>query len=127
MPRIITNQHEATRNIVEAVPLSDLCWSLLAIAMMHPSNPKQGLFEPLDAPKHHDLLVKATSPPSWEKTWLGSVPVIGPYLNVYYVGAVLYRTKYEAVADFLAEDLETVSEEWIGKKVGLKEKRKKDV
>jgi hypothetical protein len=126
IPKSFVNQHQATRDIVEAIPLNDLRWSLLAIAMMDPSNPKQGPFEPLDVPQPHGLLVKATSPPGWEKTWLGSVPVIGPYLNVFYVGLVIYRTKYEDVADFLAEDLETGSEEWVGKKVGLKGKSKKD-
>jgi hypothetical protein len=127
MPRIIVEQHEATRDVVEAIPLSELRWSLLAIGMMDPSNPKQGVFELLDEPYHHELLVKATSPPGWEKTWLGSVPLTGPYLNWLYVGLVIYRTKYEDVADFLAEDLESGSEEWVGKKVGVKQTSKKDV
>lgn len=127
MPRMIVEQHEATREVVEAIPLSELRWSLLAIGIMDPLNPKQGVFELLDKPHHHDLLVKATSPPGWEKTWLGSVPLIGPYLNWLYVGLVIYRTKYEDVADFLAEDLESGSEEWVGKKVGVKQKSKKDV
>jgi hypothetical protein len=40
---------------------------------------------------------------------------------------VLYRTKYEDVADFLAEDLEKEGSKWIGERVGMKEKSKKDV
>jgi hypothetical protein len=32
---------------------------------------------------------------------------------------------YEDVADFLAEDLELGNEEWLGKKVGLKQLTKK--
>ncbi len=40
---------------------------------------------------------------------------------------VHYQTRYEAVADFLGEDLETEDSKWIGKKVGVKEKSKKDV
>jgi hypothetical protein len=120
-------QHQATRDVVEAIPLSELRWSLLAIAMMDPSDPKQGVFELLDNTKPHDLLVKATSPPGWEKTWLENVPVIGPYLNVLYICFVIYRTKYEHVADFLAGDLDSGSDDWVGKKVGVKQKSEKDV
>jgi len=126
-PKRAVEQHQATRDVVEAIPLDELRWSLLAIAMMSPTNPKQGVFELLDAPQRHDLLVKATSPPGWERTWLGSVPLIGPYLNVFYAGLVTYRTKYEDVADFLADDLESGSDEWVGKKVGVKQKSKRDV
>ena len=94
---------------------------------MVPLDPKQGLFEPINASQSHDLLVGATAPPAWESTWLGSVPLIGPPLNAIYVCLVLYPTKYEAVADLLAEDLEKENSEWIGKKVGMKEKRRKDI
>jgi hypothetical protein len=48
-------------------------------------------------------------------------------LNAIYVCLVLYPTKYEAVADFLAEDLEKENSEWIGKKVGMKKKSRKDI
>jgi hypothetical protein len=127
MPKIAGNQHEATRAVVEAIPAHDLRWSIYATSIMVPSDPKQGLFEPLNAPQPHGLLVEAGSPPGWEKTWLGSVPLIGPYLNAFYAVLVIYRTKYEAVADFLAEDLEKESNEWVGKKVGLKEESRKGV
>jgi hypothetical protein len=49
------------------------------------------------------------------------------YLNPLYMILVHYQARYEAVADFLAEDLEKEDSEWIGKKVGVKEKSKKDV
>ncbi|KAH8787045.1 hypothetical protein F5882DRAFT_461726 [Hyaloscypha sp. PMI_1271] len=99
----------------------------IAVTRMVPLDPKQGLFEPINASQSHDLLVGATAPPAWESTWLGSVPLIGPPLNAIYVCLVLYPTKYEAVADLLAEDLEKENSEWIGKKVGMKEKRRKDI
>jgi len=51
MPRMIVEQHEATRDVVEAIPLSELRWSLLAIGIMDPLNPKQGVFELLDKPR----------------------------------------------------------------------------
>jgi len=123
------NQHQATRDVVEAIPIQDLNWTILAVAQMSPAdrNNKKGPFKLLDNPQTHDLLLEANSPPGWEKTWLGSIPFFGPYLNVIYLGLVVYRTKYEDVADFLAEDLEKEDSQWIGKKVAMKEKSKKDV
>lgn len=126
MPKTGVNQHTGTRDVVEAIPLSKLKWSLYGSAWMY-SNRKQGQFEPLDAPIPHDLLVKANSPPGWEKTWVERIPLIGVYLNPFYMLIVHYKTRYEAVADFLGEDLEKEDSEWIGKKVGVKEKSKKDV
>lgn len=127
MPKFAGNQHDATRAVVEAISTRDLKWSIYATAMMYPENSKQGPFELLDAPRPHSLLASASSPPGWEKTWLERVPLIGVFLNTFYIGLVVYRTRYEAVADFLAEDLERGSEEWVGKKVGLKEGGKKVV
>ncbi|KAE9365979.1 hypothetical protein N431DRAFT_472553 [Stipitochalara longipes BDJ] len=127
MPRFASNQHQATRDVVEAIPIQDLKWLLLAVAQMSPANRKQGLFEPLDAPQYHDLLLEATSSPGWEKTWLSSIPLIGLFLHAVYCGLVPFRTKYEDVADFLAEDLEKGDSQWIGRKVGMKEKSRKDV
>lgn len=126
MPKTGTNQHTGTRDIVEAIPLSELKWSLYGSAWMY-SDRKPGPFELLDTPIPHDLLVKATSPPGWVKTWVERIPFIGVYLAPFYMVMVHYRTKYEAVADFFAEDLEKEDSEWIGKKVGVKEKSKKDV
>ena len=57
---------------------------------------------------------------------MGSIPLIGPYLDVWFNAIVTYATRYEAVADFLAEDLERGSEEWVRMKVGLKEKSRKE-
>ena len=128
-PRFAINQHQATRDVVEAVPIQDLKWSILAVAQMSPTDRdhKRGPFNLLDRPQTHDLLLEATSPPGWEETWLGSIPFFGPYLNFIYLGLVAYRTKYEDVADFLAEDLEKEDSRWISKKVAMKEKSKKDV
>jgi hypothetical protein len=35
-----------------------------------------------------------------------------------------YATELENVADFLAEDLESGSMEWVGRKVGMKQREK---
>jgi len=125
------------RDVVEANPTEDLRWSLLGVAQMVPSNPafapftppprrpnKEGVFGLLDAPQPHNLMLKATAPPAWENTWLLKIPWIGPYLNLFVIVLWQYQTKYEDVADFLAEDLKSGSEEWVGLKVGMKEKGK---
>jgi len=127
MPSLGVVQHSLTRDVVQAVPLSELTWSLLAIGGMYPSNRKQGLFEPIVSRKSHDLLVKAGSPPAWETTWLECLPFIGHFLNFFYIFITRFQTKYEDVAEFLAEDLKTGSGEWVGKTVGVKQKSKKNV
>jgi len=123
-PRFAGSQHAATRDVVEAVPLADLRWSLLCVAMMRPADPKQGVFELLDAPRHHDLLLKASAPPAWKNNWLINIPWIGGYFNGFITALREYQTEYEDVADFVAEDLEKGSEEWLGLKVGMKERAK---
>lgn len=117
-------QHDATREVVESVPLSDLRWSLICVALMKDGDTSKAAFELLDAPKHHNLVLKATSPPAWENTWLMWIPLIGMFLNLWVVILTQYTTTYEDVADFLAEDLESGSEEWIGMRVGYKDKKK---
>jgi len=128
IPRPAYAQHEATRQVVESVPVSDLRWSLICVAMMKPGNQNQGVFQLLDAPRHHNLVLKATSPPAWENTRVILIPLIGVFLNLWVVLFEQYTTTYEDVADFLAEDLESGTEEWIEMRVGMKDKNKiKDV
>ncbi|KAG0645356.1 hypothetical protein D0Z07_8896 [Hyphodiscus hymeniophilus] len=116
--------HEGTRKVVEAVRVSDLRWSLICVAMMEPANPNQGLLELLDTPSHHNLVLQAKSPPAWKNTWLIWIPFVGMFLNFLVVVLGQYKTKYEDVADFLSEDLESGSEQWIGMRVGMKDKAK---
>ncbi|CZR57960.1 uncharacterized protein PAC_07850 [Phialocephala subalpina] len=128
MPKFAAVQHDATRTVVEAIPTTDLRWSLLAIAMMYPIDPKQGIFEPIEKIEPHGLLVSAGSPPGWRDHWLGRLWWIGPYLNVWRAALGDYGTHYENVADFLAEDMEWGGDERVGKRVALKEHwGKKDI
>lgn len=53
-----------------------------------------------------------------------SLPFIGVYLNLWVVIFGQFGTKYEDVADFFAEDLENGSQEWVGLRVGMKDKEK---
>jgi len=92
--------------------------------MMHPLDPEQAVFKALDAPRPHNLLLGDTTALAWVDSWWSKIPFIGKYINVWAVVLSQYATKYEAAADFLAEDLEKESKEFIGLKVGMKEKPK---
>ena len=117
--------HTGTKNVIEPIPIEDLRWSLICVAMMNPADPKQTTFDLLEAPRGHNLLLKHTSPPAWENTWLFKIPWIGPILNLWVLILGKFNTKYEDVADFMAGDLENgSSSEWVGKKVGMKDKDK---
>lgn len=116
--------HIGTRDVVEAVPLSDLRWSLIAVAMMYPTKPRQTVFDLLEAPLLHNLVLEADSAPGWEDTWLKNIPWIGLSLNMFINVLRSYGTYYEDVADFLAGDLASGGEEWMGAKVGMKDKGK---
>jgi hypothetical protein len=114
-------QHDSTRAVIEAIPVEDLHWSLLAVSMMSPANPNQGPFEPISKIRPNGLLVGSTTPPGWSDHWLGRVPFVGHFLNILRTIIVDYSARYESVADFLAEDLESGGDRWLGQKVALKE------
>ncbi|PVH80268.1 hypothetical protein DL98DRAFT_459940 [Cadophora sp. DSE1049] len=127
VPRLAMAQHGATRDVMEVIPTTDLKWSLLAITRMTPRDPKQGLYQPLEEPQQHNLLSQATTIPDWHGSWMEAIPFIGPFFYFIYVAWGPYCVEYEAMADFLAEDLAIGGEKWIGKKVAVKMKRgKKD-
>jgi hypothetical protein len=120
LPHIATVQHQSTVRILEAIPVSELRWACLFVAMMTPA--LSGI-EPLPAPWRHSLVLRADEPPRWKDSWIRNVPLVGDYLNLLLV-VPQYTTELEDVADFLAEDLESKSVEWVGRKVGMKQKEK---
>jgi len=117
-------QHDATRKVIEPISLEDLRWSLFCVAMMYPLDPKQTVLELLEAPRPHNLLLGKTFQPGWVDTWWSNIPFIGNLINMMVVALTQYNTTLEAAADFLAEDLEKDSGEFIGSRVGMKEKPK---
>lgn len=95
-----------------------LHWSLLCIAIMRPATLA---IEPLATPRKHKLLVGAGTPPGWEDSWAKGMPLVGVYLNLV-IGVARSTTELEDVADFMAEDLESGSGEWMGEKVGIRQR-----
>lgn len=94
--------------------------------MMCHEDPKRKIYDLLESPNTHNLLTQASIPPSWHDTWWNKIPIIGRVINIAVITLKYYWATYESVADLLAEDLEKESEEWIGKKVGYKQKALKD-
>jgi len=118
LPSVASEQHRGTSVVVEAVPLFTLQWSMLCVAVMKPAT---HAIEPLATPRKHKLLVGAGTPPGWVDSWVKGMPLVGVYLNLV-IGVARSTTELEDVADFMAEDLESGSGEWMGKKVGIKQR-----
>lgn len=80
-------------------------------------------FPPPEEVSAENMVAKADSPPAWKETF-GSFPLVGTYLNIL-AQAPTYTTTLESCADFMAADLENgLRSEWIGRRVGVKEKAK---
>ncbi|KAG9234469.1 hypothetical protein BJ875DRAFT_461446 [Amylocarpus encephaloides] len=118
-------QHDATRQVVEAIPTSQLQWSLLCVGRMQDADPKCKVHGLLDSPHPHNLLTEATFAPRWETTWVSKIPLVGIYVDIWIVIVTKYKAKYEEVADFLAGDL-VGEKKWVGMKVGYKQENPKD-
>lgn len=120
LPAIITMHGRPTAAVLDAIPTSDLEWSLLCVTKMVPVSKD---ITPLTSPRTHDLDSAIGSPPSWNTHFVRSVPFIGAFLNLL-VQVPAYMTKLEEVADFISEDLEKSTDEFVGQKVGLKGRAK---
>jgi hypothetical protein len=104
--------------VLEAIPLSQLRWSLLCVAGMKPA---AATIAPLPAPRAHHLIAKAETVAGWEDYWVRKLPRVGTWANLMLHVLHGYTTSLEDVADFLAEDLESESQQWVGNKVGIKQ------
>jgi hypothetical protein len=74
-----------------------------------------------NGPKKHNLAIAADVSPDWIYHWYGKIPFIGWLLDLV-VGLTQCTTSYENVADVIAEDLEKATDEFVGHKLGYKEK-----
>ena len=89
---------------------------------MPPKYPAAKFPQPADV-SGGNLVAKADSPPAWKNSFRGW-PLIGIYLNILSQAQSYYTTLEDSV-DFMAADLEKgLKSEWIGKRVGAKEKAK---
>lgn len=86
--------------------------------MLHPSSHLPKIF-----PQPNTLNATADAPPDW-KAIFQSIPLIETYLNIVAQAQSYYATMRSCM-DFMDADLEKgLQSEWIGKRVGVKEKVK---
>ena len=64
------------------------------------------------------LIANATTPPSWQDSWIKYVPLLGKVL-LCAMNAARYETSLEQNAEFIASDLETYESRWSGVTVGV--------
>ncbi|KAI9732966.1 MAG: hypothetical protein M1818_007399 [Claussenomyces sp. TS43310] len=114
--------HKQNYQLIKSQPADILAWSLFCASNMSPKyNTPQ--FPPSADASASNLVAKADAPPAWVQKYR-SVPLIGNYLNIM-AQAQSYYSVLEHCVDFIAADLEKgLESEWIGKRVGVKEKSK---
>jgi hypothetical protein len=114
--------HKRNYLIIKSHPADILAWSLFCASTISPKyNTPQ--FPPSADTFASNLVAKADAPPAWVEKYR-SMPLIGNFLNIM-AQAQSYFSVLENCVDFIAADLEKgLESEWIGKRVGVKEKSK---
>lgn len=114
--------HKPNYMVIKSQPTDKLAWSLFCASDMPPKH-KTPQFPPHMDTSASNLVAKADTPPAWAEKYR-RVPLIGGYLNIM-AQAQDYFCVLENCVDFIATDLEKKLEsEWIGKRVGVKERSK---
>jgi len=114
--------HKKTYNLIKSYTPDNIAWSLFCASNLPPRYPDPKFPQPSDV-SGDNLIAKADTPPAWKNSFR-SWPLIGIYLNIMSQAQSYYTTMEDSV-DFMATDLEKgLKSEWIGKRVGAKEKKK---
>lgn len=64
------------------------------------------------------LVANGMTPPGWQDSWLKHIPLIGKSI-VAGMNASRYEVTLEQVADFIASDLESGDDHFVGMSVGV--------
>ncbi len=101
--------HRTTFPTLALRPTAAVAWSAMCPAAMQPSTHAVAQFKTeFGGPKV----------PNWRDTFLW-LPLLGRYLNAFYVGGVYMTTTYDAVAGFMADDFVLgLDSQLVGRKVG---------
>jgi hypothetical protein len=114
--------HKQNYLLIKSHPADILAWSLFCASDISPKYDTPQFPAPADV-SASNLMAKADAPPAWVEKYR-SVPLIGNYLNIMAQAQSCYAV-LENCVDFMAADLEKGFEsEWIGKRLGVKEKSK---
>ncbi|EED15156.1 hypothetical protein TSTA_046100 [Talaromyces stipitatus ATCC 10500] len=114
--------HKPNYQLIKSYAADDLAWSLFCANELIPKYDTPQYPAPADC-SANNLVVQADSPPAWSNKFC-KIPLIGGYLNVM-AQAQEYFAVLENIVDMIAADLEKgLNSEYVGKRVGVKEKSK---
>ncbi len=122
LPNFVSKHHQVTERMFKAIPVTDLRWTVLCVAMMYPV--KEHIVE-LKQPYGNSLSVAVDTVPDTMDHWSRHIPFLGDWFNL----IPLIRscsTDLEEVADLIAEQLEVEScDQNIGQFIGMKKSKSK--
>lgn len=119
-PFFAAEHHRGTDRQLKKVRVEELEWSLLCVAWMWPES---RVVDVSEGPRGHDFLVTVKVCPDWQGSWVGSLPLVGRSLDLFWSGNQ-YTTWLEDVADLVAEDLASGDKKYVGQFVGFKDRAK---
>ncbi|KAK0641819.1 hypothetical protein B0T16DRAFT_420572 [Cercophora newfieldiana] len=101
--------HRTTFPTLAERPTEAVAWSVMCPAMMQPSDHKVAAYE---------TEFGGPTVPNWRDTFLW-IPLLGKYINAFFMGWAYMTTTYDRVANFLAEDFNRgLDSPIVGQKVG---------
>lgn len=100
---------------LQAQSSEHLQWSLFCPSVMLPASKT---IEPLDTPHGNPLLTTKDEPPSFQDFYISWIPFLGPLITTM-GNASRYNTKLEDCADFIAADLRSGENTFVGHRVGV--------
>ncbi|KAL8790395.1 MAG: hypothetical protein Q9195_006351 [Heterodermia aff. obscurata] len=108
-------EHVQTFAFLQSKPSENLQWSMLCPATMVPANQN---VEALTTPRGNPLLAAKDVPSNFRDFYISWVPFLGPLVTIM-GNAPKYNTKLEDCADFIAADLKSGGETFVGHRVGI--------
>lgn len=108
-------EHRGNVALLRDLPSNTIHWSMLC-----PSNllPESDDFSVPTNSTHGKLVASASTPPNWNDSWLRHIPLIGKAI-VCGMNISRYDVTLEQVADFIASDLESGEDRYVGFPVGV--------
>lgn len=112
--------HKVDLALLQSLPTGAMRWTMLCPSVMTPASQNLGL--PAHG-KKNGLIAKARTLPEWQDSWVKHIPLLGNFLWCG-LNASRYSTTLEDNAEFIADDLDKGTDEWVGQKVGVIEAAK---
>ena len=108
-------EHRQNLHLLKSLPPDTLDWSMLCPSTMTPES------SDINVPTktlRGKLIANATTPPSWQDSWIKHIPLIGKTL-LCAMNARRYETTLEQNAELIATDLQSYESQWSGTTVGV--------